>query len=248
MTTRHLPLALTLLLNVGCVPDPGQAAGLPAPLPSMAPTGSMPAAKPSPSASPVAPASPVASPSPRPTASPTPSPSATASPSSTPTPAVTPSASPSPSPSPSIVHALTINAQTSQSLSLPTAATLDLEARIEAPTVDGLSPSLLVFVNGQAIRQAVTNRAPRVTLGSGQQIDLFNADTNAWSLLFSPDYDQATTSAAGDFQVTSEPGQAYRYVWNISAQKGTGAAMTVRFDNLGQGSRQLPLKLKVYQR
>jgi hypothetical protein len=107
---------------------------------------------------------------------------------------------------------------------------------------------MLVYVNSQIIRQAVTNRSMQPIFGNGAQGKLFDTDTNAWSLLLSPDFTTANTAVAGDFQVTSDPGQAYRYVWNVTTQKGSGATMSVRFDNQGQGPQQLPLIVKVYQR
>ncbi len=133
-------------------------------------------------------------------------------------------------------------------MAIPTTGTLELEARIEKDTVTGTSACMTVFVNGQVIRQNVTNRTMRPKMANGQEEDLLNLGTNAWFALFSPDFTAANTIAGSGFQLTSDPGQAYRYVWNVDAQKGTGTTMAVRIDNAGQGSQQLPLIVRLYQR
>jgi hypothetical protein len=107
---------------------------------------------------------------------------------------------------------------------------------------------MTIYVNGQVIRQAVTNRSMRPKMANGQEQDLLNQGTNAWLALFSPDFTAANTTTGGGYQVTSDPGQAYRYVWNVDAQKGSGTTMSVRIDNAGQGAQQLPLLIRLYQR
>ena len=40
---------------------------------------------------------------------------------------------------------------------------------------------------------------------------------NAWILFYSPDYSANNSSAGGGYQVLTNPGQAYRYSWDISS-------------------------------
>ena len=66
--------------------------------------------------------------------------------------------------------------------------------------------------------------------------------------LYSPDFTVHNGPAGGTFRVTTDPGQAYRYVWNVTSQKGTAGTMTLRVENTSNGAGEAPLFLRVTQR
>lgn len=166
---------------------------------------------------------------------------ATAIPSPTGTPSPVASAT-----TPPVVTTLTVPAQTTRETTVKTAASLELEARLDATTAGDPAEVMQVRLNGQLIRQAVTNRSLFPVRGDGSTFNLYNPESSRWAVLFSPDYVAHDRAASGTKQITSNSGQAYRYVWDVSAQKGTAGTMTLRIDNATVD--RAPLLLRITQR
>ncbi len=149
-----------------------------------------------------------------------------------------------------------IPANTSWSGDLPTSRILDLlAARIDYPYPAGGSPAMQVFVNDQVVGLPtcpLLNKSNEVSIADGRTGHYWYPEYQAWALNYSQDFNIDNTSAAGGYQVVSDPGQTYRYVWDVSALMGSAPTMHVRIHNNGFGvgcpivvRMNLPLKLTV---
>lgn len=129
---------------------------------------------------------------------------------------------------------------------MPSTSTLEIsEARIDNPTVAGAAYSMQVWVNDQIVSSPLLNKGALATWGDNRQFPYYWPDHQDWMLYYSPDFSMNNTSAAGKYQVLSDPGQAYRYVWNISSLIGAAPTMRVRIHNNGEGlTKPLIVRIK----
>lgn len=135
---------------------------------------------------------------------------------------------------------LVIPTNTSWTTVLPKSTILEvLAARLDYPIVAGGNPAMQVFINGQVVSQETApliNKSNVVKIADGRTGTYWNPDYQAWALNYSPNFVLNNTPAAGGYQVISDPGQAYRYVWNISALINSSATMDLRIHHNGLGA------------
>jgi hypothetical protein len=81
----------------------------------------------------------------------------------------------------------------------------------------------------------------------GRPFIYYKTQGSAWMLFYVPNFDTDNTSVGDGYQVLTDPGQAHRYVWNISSLVGNADTMTVKIRNNGfVGAGTLPLVVKLY--
>lgn len=126
-----------------------------------------------------------------------------------------------------------------------------LAARLDYPYAAGAGCAMVVSVNGQNVVSLLINKGQTFTLKDGRTLSYFYPAYQAWTLFYSPDFN-LNNSPTSYYQVKTDPGQAYRYVWNISSLRGSGATMSLTIRNNGEAVkmpivvRMAPsLKLKV---
>lgn len=124
---------------------------------------------------------------------------------------------------------VTIKPGESWSGSVPKSATLSLEGRIEYSKPAGANYIMEVNVNGKALTSALTNKGSSFRYEDGRVYDYRSG--NAWILFYSPDFSSNDSSAGGVYQVMTDPGQAYRYSWDISSLAGSGPTMDLVIKN-----------------
>lgn len=112
--------------------------------------------------------------------------------------------------------------------------TLDLLARLQYANVAGANRCLDISVNRQRLAGPLLNKASQFTIGDGRSFPYF--DGSAWALFYSPDFSANNTPGAGRYQVVTNPGEAYRYRWDISALIGSAATMHVRIVNTNKAN------------
>jgi hypothetical protein len=119
---------------------------------------------------------------------------------------------------------------------LPAANVLELLARIPFEKVAGGNFALDVSVNGQRLSTPLLNKGQSFRFADGRTFPYYDGSAPGWAVFYSPDFTANNTSAGGGYQVMTNPGQAYRYRWDISSLVGTSPTMHVRLYNNGRGS------------
>lgn len=109
---------------------------------------------------------------------------------------------------------------------LPLSRILDLQARLNYHIVAGANYALNVWVNGQRLTGPLLNKAAQFTYKDGRTFPYQRAE--GWLVLYSPDFNANNGTAGGGYQVMTDPGEAYRYRWDLSAVAGAGPTMHVR--------------------
>ncbi|MBU6427733.1 MAG: hypothetical protein KGR26_01860, partial [Cyanobacteria bacterium REEB65] len=115
--------------------------------------------------------------------------------------------------------------------------TLDIDAaRIEYSYAAGSNWPLDVSVDGTAITTPLLNKGMTYTYVEGRTFPYLSG--GSWSLFYGPDFNLNNTPAAGRYEVVSDPGQAYHYVWSVAAIVNSETTMDVRLYNNGAGVGQ----------
>ena len=112
--------------------------------------------------------------------------------------------------------------------SIPAARTLELQARISYPMVAGGAFALEVQVNGQTISTPLLNKERQFRFADGRTFSYYDQGKQSWLIFYSPDFTTNDTGKAGGYQVLTDPGQAYRYVWDISSLMGNAAEFNLK--------------------
>jgi len=134
-------------------------------------------------------------------------------------------------------HLHTVTPGTAWEGDIPATKTLTLLARLGFEKPAGGNYALDVSVNGQRISAPLLNKAQNFKYADGRTFPYYNSSgAPGWLVQFSPDFVANDTSAAGTYQVVTNPGQAYLYMWDISSLVGTSPKVRVRVYNNGRGS------------
>ena len=89
------------------------------------------------------------------------------------------------------------------------------------------------------------NRGLRTCIADGRCDDTpYHPEILGWMLHYSPDFEINKTSAAGIYQVTTDPEEAYRYVWDVSSLTTGASTMSVRLSHTGAGMGY-PIRLRL---
>ncbi len=129
------------------------------------------------------------------------------------------------------VQDITLKPGESWSGTIPSASTLSFDGRIIYSNTAGANYVLQVSVNGQIITSSLLNKGQTFKYNDGRT---FNYKLgNAWILFYSPDYSANNSSAGGGYQVLTNPGQAYRYSWDISSITAGKEQANITIKNVG---------------
>ena len=110
-----------------------------------------------------------------------------------------------------------------------------------APPPAAAAAALALAINGVPITPAnggsLLNKLSSFTLGSNVTSTYLNSQLQAWNVFLSPDFNY-NNWVAGPFQVVSNPGQAYRYVFNVKPWLLPGAStMRLSVSNVWPGTQ-----------
>jgi hypothetical protein len=119
----------------------------------------------------------------------------------------------------------------SKTVSLPTASKLSLDARIPYSGPAGGRQVLEVSVNGKVVDSPLFNKGQSFNFRDGRTFNYKYG--NAWVIFYSADFSANNTTSGGGYQVLTDPGQAYRYCWDVSALAGNSVNMDVTIKNVG---------------
>lgn len=153
---------------------------------------------------------------------------------------------------------------------LPAGKTLEMFGRIDYKTAGGGQWLMELSVNGKPVTSALLNKnatfkytdgrsfpyfskggggSAQTSFSNGQSYTYYFTEGPAWMLFYVPDYQTDNASAGGGYRVTTNPGQAHRYVWDISSLVGGTDTVTVKIRNNGRvGPQTLPIMVKLYTR
>jgi hypothetical protein len=119
---------------------------------------------------------------------------------------------------------------------IPAANVLELMARIPYKKVAGGNFGLDISVNGQRLSAPLLNKGQSFKFADGRTFPYYDGSVPGWLVFYSPDFTANDTSSGGGYQVLTDPGQAYRYRWDISSLVGTSQTVRLRLCNNGRTS------------
>lgn len=111
---------------------------------------------------------------------------------------------------------------------LPAAHRLELFARMDFPHAAGSKYALDILVNGRRVTGPLLNKAPVYSFADGRTYPYYDPMVPGWSVFYSPDFKINDFWAGGEYEVVSDQGQAYRYVWDISHLMNISPTMHVQ--------------------
>ena len=115
---------------------------------------------------------------------------------------------------------------------------LEIEARLNRGTPPGSSYALEVWVNGQPVTSPPINKQALMRDADGRHYPHREPGGNRWMLVSGPDALSNNGLAVGGSDVKTDPGQAYRYVWDVRPLLRGSAPAQVRVRNLADGPGQ----------
>lgn len=153
---------------------------------------------------------------------------------------------------------------------LPVAKTLELFGRIDYSKAAGGQWLMEISVNGRPISAPLLNKGKTFKYADGRSFPYFSpggggsgktsfkdgksydyhfSPNPAWLLFYVPDFQTDNTSAGGGYQISTDAGQAHRYVWDVSGLAGSGKTILVKIKNNGLiGEKTMPLIIKLYSK
>ena len=147
-------------------------------------------------------------------------------------------------PAPVVAQGSSVQIEPGQSwtASLPLDGTLEIEARIPFGQPAGANYVLEVAVNGRLVAEPLLNKQSPMRYADGRNFPYREPNSARWMLFYSHDYAANNGSAGGVYEVRTDPGQAYRYVWNVAPLMEAGAAQ-VQFRNVSEPP--VPVEVRV---
>lgn len=144
-----------------------------------------------------------------------------------------PTITPPPPAADGLTQEITLAPGTVREVMLPATWTLDLLARIDYSNVAGANFGLDVSVNGHRLSSALLNKVPYFQYADGRTFSYYDDKAGApgWLVFYSPNFTANNTQAGGGYQVMTNPGQAYRYQWDISSLSGGASTVRVSLRN-----------------
>lgn len=124
---------------------------------------------------------------------------------------------------------------------LPSAPFLEIAARIQWQQVAGAASPLEVRINGQPVTGGLSNKSGSFRLADGREFPYYAESVHAWTIFYSPDFSANNSSAAGGYEVVTDPGQAYLYRWSTGLTGGP--PMKVNFKHNGQVQAPIIIRL-----
>lgn len=121
--------------------------------------------------------------------------------------------------------------------------TLALEGRLLWEKPAGGNYVLEVAVNGHRVTDPVLNKMSPMRYADGRNYPYREPNTARWLLFYSHDYAANNGPAGGGYEVKTDPGQAYRYVWNVAPMMGGNPVAQVQFTN--SSNPPVPIELRL---
>lgn len=153
---------------------------------------------------------------------------------------------PPPPPPDNLTQEITLAPGNAWEGTLPAGNVLELLARIGGDRVAGGNFALEVSVNGQRLAAPLANKGQSFRFADGRTFPYYDASASGWLVFYSPDFTANNTAAGGGYQVLTDPGQAYRYRWDISSLAANSQTVRVRLYNNGRTSN-MPVIVRLAQ-
>lgn len=119
--------------------------------------------------------------------------------------------------------------------------TLEFSGRIVYSQPAGANYTMKVLVNGQTISSALLNKAQSFKYKDGRTFSYLGGAN--WLLFYSPNFSANNSTAGGGYRVLTNPGQAYKYKWDISSFGQDFVTIKVRIVNNGAAlGRQIVIR------
>lgn len=109
--------------------------------------------------------------------------------------------------------------------------TLQLEGRIVYSQPAGSNPTMEVLVNGKNVTSQLLNKGQSFKYKDGRTFSYLSGAS--WQLFYSPNFSANNSKAGGGYQVLTNPGQAYKYKWDVSSFSRDFVTVKVRIVNNG---------------
>src|SRR3989344_3756403 len=113
---------------------------------------------------------------------------------------------------------------------IPAASKLSLEGRIVYARPAGANYLLELNINGKPVTSQLVNKGQSFKYQDGRTFAYKSG--NDWMLFYSADMSANNSAAGGGYQVMTDPGQAYRYSWDVSALSRGSGQMDVEIKNV----------------
>ena len=113
---------------------------------------------------------------------------------------------------------------------IPAASKLSLEGRIVYARPAGGNYLLKLNINGKPVTSPLLNKGQSFKYQDGRTFAYKSG--NDWMLFYSADMSANNSAAGGGYQVMTDPGQAYRYSWDVSALSRGSGQMDVEIKNV----------------
>ena len=123
------------------------------------------------------------------------------------------------------------------------AGLLMVEARMVTSRPAGAAYALEVGVGGTPLVSPLLNKSAAARLADGRSFEYRDLLWGRWLVFSSPDFGANNGPAGGIYQVTSDPGQAYRYLWDVP-RASPGERVELRLRNAHE---TLPMAVRVYR-
>lgn len=121
---------------------------------------------------------------------------------------------------------------------------LPIEARLLYEKPAGGAYALVVTINGRPLAEPPVNKTSPMRYADGRNYPYREPNSSRWMLFYSSDYEANNNPAGGGYEVMTDRGQAYRYVWNVSRFMGGQPSAQVQFRNGSEpGGPALELRL-----
>jgi hypothetical protein len=120
---------------------------------------------------------------------------------------------------------------------------LMVEARMVASRPAGAAYALEIGVGGTPLVSPLLNKSAAARLADGRSFEYRDPLWGRWLVFSSPDFGANNGPAGGVYQVTSDPGQAYRYLWDVP-RASPGERVDLRLRNAHE---TLPMAVRVYR-
>jgi hypothetical protein len=117
---------------------------------------------------------------------------------------------------------------------LSSAPFFELAARIQWQQAAGAAYLLEVRINGQQLTSGLSNKRGNFRLADGREFPYYAESAHAWAIFYSPDFSTNNSSAAGVYEVVTDPGQAYRYRWSTGLIGGPPMKVNLKHNGLVQ--------------
>ncbi|MBI3402517.1 MAG: hypothetical protein HY048_13945 [Acidobacteria bacterium] len=120
---------------------------------------------------------------------------------------------------------------------------LPLEARLLYDKPAGANYGLEIVINGRRVADPLVNKMSPMRYADGRNYPYREPNSAKWLLFYSADYEANNGPAGGMYEVKTDSGQAYRYVWDVAPLTGGNAVAQVQFRNSSNPPAPLELRL-----